>query len=596
MRMCARSAPELRLLSRVRGTIGAEGLYSTALQQVHDVLVLGMPTEEGGEAHEDIAYRYSEANWVRINHDNPLHRLRGALLTIFTQMEEVITKDQPSASVLELGSEKDSVTVLYKRINADCILVLAASTAMVHPTTLVNSFDNALSAIESLVGPLADGGAALFRREQSQLNAFFRAYFSRLADLSPGNCLLSSVAAAPKVSCDPALKLEIGDILDLLETKGVNIALGQPDQSLTLSSCLIYCGVVVHSHMSPEDLQITLNICAHYSLLDIGSLPNPQLSACFPVYGTSANSPDSDAFLVVSTLEHAIVCVLIKSWRQTKFLPGGSRQVSLLERVTETVPLPGLEHIRDIELRLHMLHVNGSLSRIRALFKDSGLPTVLDPGDNTAALLQASFSEPSRSRSVSSETGPVGHRSNSQTELTFTNSASRRQRMQKSRASFSRRSSRRSAAPLLPSSSDSSGKELLHILVLDCVLGVMVCPSRQGRGGPQLRVRQNVPKDFIIAFYSACCHIRKLLTPPKISSAPQFPIGSVDEHGVMFTYRGSTADQVTDGATDLGKGTYWVVGRLQRKLPEDVSPCEIYVCFPDGTSVDMVETAFRAYY
>lgn len=75
-------------------------------------------------ADDDVVYQYSRARWVQgETQQSILYRLRGALLTLHAQMQEVLTLDAPVSATLECGSE--IVHVIYRRINPHHVLIAA---------------------------------------------------------------------------------------------------------------------------------------------------------------------------------------------------------------------------------------------------------------------------------------------------------------------------------------------------------------------------------------------------------------------------------------------------------------------------------------
>jgi hypothetical protein len=86
----------------------------------------------------------------------------------------------------------------------------------------------------------------------------------RLSKASNPHLLRSSLIEVPKVEFPPSVMLEVGDILDVLETKGANLALGQAGVCLVVGSCIFYSGAVVANHLAPQDLSAVANVCAQY--------------------------------------------------------------------------------------------------------------------------------------------------------------------------------------------------------------------------------------------------------------------------------------------------------------------------------------------
>lgn len=84
-----------------------------------------------------------------------MHRIRGALLTLHVQLDEVLTGDMPTEATLEYGSAR--VHVIFRNLGPSLLLAAAVSDNIAGPTIVKETFDTAISALESLVGPLEQG-------------------------------------------------------------------------------------------------------------------------------------------------------------------------------------------------------------------------------------------------------------------------------------------------------------------------------------------------------------------------------------------------------------------------------------------------------
>lgn len=101
----------------------------------------------------------------------------------------------------------------------------------------------------------------------------------------------SAFAGAPSLKCDSTLTLEVSDILDLLETKGVNLALGHPDVWVAVGSCMYYGGALVLSRLGRADLMAVDAVCRHASLLEARPLhAGLHVTSYRRIHGTSAKS------------------------------------------------------------------------------------------------------------------------------------------------------------------------------------------------------------------------------------------------------------------------------------------------------------------
>lgn len=84
-----------------------------------------------------------------------LHRIRGALLTLHVQLDEILTGDQPSEATLIFESQ--TVHVVFRSLGPSLLLMAAVSDQMAEAVALTQTFDTAVSALETVVGPLAQG-------------------------------------------------------------------------------------------------------------------------------------------------------------------------------------------------------------------------------------------------------------------------------------------------------------------------------------------------------------------------------------------------------------------------------------------------------
>ena len=89
---------------------------SDPLNHVHDVIMMELPGDTEGEVLDDVVYQYSRAPWVaNSNADGLLHRVRGALLTLSGQLDEIITGDKPVQATLV--SDGQVVHILFRYVS-----------------------------------------------------------------------------------------------------------------------------------------------------------------------------------------------------------------------------------------------------------------------------------------------------------------------------------------------------------------------------------------------------------------------------------------------------------------------------------------------
>lgn len=344
-----------------------------------------------------------------------------------------------------------------------------------------------------------------------------------------------------------------------------------------------------------------------YSLLDGSIAPFPEMSMCIAIHGSTANVDGSNAYLAISTVDSAVLCVLLKDLHGSD---GGS----------SVSPL----HLRDLELGRHMLRVNGTLVRIRASVDGPRMPSILRPcagsepplpipvGGNGAAALSTlgpGTNGHDAAATADSEHLVFGSEPESRMSVSFG-----RKIKKHSRASFTRKSVKVRVAE---EETIDGLVGVVHCMLVDGLQGTVLC-SRDGvtiAPGKISRLTQELRQNF----HAACGQISGFLHAKRGEAsktgafgAPGQSLGDVIEHGLMFTISASPAPSTESllaadlSLGDLGEGelggssaavagetvAYWVVGRLLSTTGASHGR-EIYVCFEDGTPTDAVEYAFQ---
>lgn len=139
-----------------------------------------------------------------------------------------------------------------------------------------------------------------------------------------------------------------------------------------------------------------------------------------------------------------------------------------------------------------------------------------------------------------------------------------------------------------------AGKEntLFHYINIDVANGIFVAPTdymNKWMQGP-------VHMEIINNFYRCCLQIRKIfqaslkqkemLKNRETSKFGMNTLTSVKEHGVLFHFTPSANNNPKKSPPTIA---YWVVGRLFFTP----NPHEVYVCFHDSASQNIIELAFR---
>ncbi|XP_067128156.1 LOW QUALITY PROTEIN: protein inturned [Centruroides vittatus] len=139
-----------------------------------------------------------------------------------------------------------------------------------------------------------------------------------------------------------------------------------------------------------------------------------------------------------------------------------------------------------------------------------------------------------------------------------------------------------------------AGKEntLFHYINVDVANGIFIAPTDHVNKW----IRGPVHTEIINNFHRCCLQIRKLfqatLKQKEISKnreSAKFGLStltSVKEHGVLFHFTPPTNNNPKKSPSTVA---YWVVGRLFFTP----NPHEVYVCFHDSASQNVVELAFR---
>jgi hypothetical protein len=178
LRLGTGTAPELRMLDKLHSAVskgdfiaglgvdadvdapeGPNRASGDPLRHVHDVIMMELPGDTEGDVLDDVVYQYSRAAWVgAAGTDSLLHRVRGALLTLSAQLNEVVTGDKPVEVTLEAGPMGSEVVhVLFRSLGPSLLLAAAVSHRIASGVALQQTFDTALVALNTLVGPLAAG-------------------------------------------------------------------------------------------------------------------------------------------------------------------------------------------------------------------------------------------------------------------------------------------------------------------------------------------------------------------------------------------------------------------------------------------------------
>eukprot|EP00731_Ephydatia_muelleri_P030885 Em0022g399a len=553
----------------------------------HLLLYLTLDTREDDHPDMDILYRYPPEGAER------LLQTRGLFLTL-SDIVGSIGHNALSCSSLILDGRLQTLLSLY------------------HIQLLVKELQQTL---ELMFGSLAS--AFKKRENHPSLDHIFSMFFQKTLAPLPcwGTSLLKGVARAPVLSIplDHRLKLSAAlTELDSVDRSSLPEVMCVPSPYRVVGSCFFYQGTLVCSHLGNSDLQSVVRFCHAHRLLELTAAESVnQIVIWRQVWLPSADASSEDhtyflhrgnTYMLVFGVERVIVCMVLES-RHTGVMGGvAALDTTLVESANTLVAemrAKGL--LEGLERRVCTTTPFPSL-----VLADIAMATMFSSRHHNMSHLvdnQGSESE--------DESSPLGSRRTASVSLF------KFQKKDLSLPSLSRMGGHSKASIVgVPRPADmlNAGAEtiVLHYIDLHAERGVVVCPIHTIPTGA-------VHKEVLECFAEVCGCIRQTLwrrrsgkgmgeeddyfdgddgeeeeeghwqhpvassTPPPSLKSPPCP--TVIEQGVLLS---CSMDQSSTNKHQAPSFDYWVVGRL---FPD--TGRELYVCFVDNTSQNIIEMAFR---
>lgn len=375
-----------RLLAPALGQAAAAAVCTT-----HDVILVKLDdptaaadaTAGGGDTGSaddatptSVGYRFSECELYAGTPDGA-GSLVGAFITMHAQLKLDITNAAPVSTQLRVG--RSTVDVLYRVLpglsdpGEPFLLLVIADHAIVPGHMLAGAVDDALTALATVHGSAT--AAMLESARRPRVDGFWATFFRRYrpGDAgSPRGAPLASRGGLCKLACSDDQKVELFDVLEMVETAEANVLLHRPEACLATGCCLLVHGFEVYSNLQPAAVAAVTSVAAGQGLVEAtvdGSVPFTiywtevlGFGAAVPEGATPAATATGarPQFVLLAAMQHTILAVLLEGWHSSGRSELGRTQG------------PDQSHIYHAYLKLHMLHVNGTIGRIiKNLTRDS---------------------------------------------------------------------------------------------------------------------------------------------------------------------------------------------------------------------------------
>ncbi|XP_050738764.1 protein inturned-like isoform X2 [Eriocheir sinensis] len=643
---------QTQLVKVVTG-VGGSSSPSSQLQEIpHTILYLSLVgvTEDSPDG-ADIRYQFP--NW-----SNKLVKVRGMFITAAHTVQEVAGAPALCSTVCV---DEEYYHVAYTRENND-ILLLALPHTYVSSHDIVGLMEQVSTLIKFEFGSLIKGfgtsrhkghldhlmshvlgqvlghgpqdGLAL-AREERRLNPYLP-----LVPITPQSCVLAHPTwlilhdyGETKLQIDNCLsELESGDFGDEDTECGDSLMLYN-----IVGSCLFYKGLLVSSHLSPEEMRLVWLLTSHHGLLSLTAQESvSQLVGWRRVYLPGEPGQDSPYpvahYLLLSAMNHCLLAVLLESGSITEMLDESAGPDPIL-----------VDQVEASLYHLHALHVNaaceesltnGGIETISADDKfGKGTPTKkhkertdsaeggLRLPDVPSILKQKSSVPHDQALYMGEHIGNEWEEEASEDSITHSSRDSSLNAEEEGREEepdddsesdwrifkptdsrglhqydFEVRA-RPNKAPTSPIRV-TCGEEnvLFHLLQLEVGEGVLIeahhsVPSTPPASHPTCSPPP-LHAQILHNFQATCGHIHHVLQAAARSKDAclgyqgSSALSTIKEHGVLFHY--------TPPATEGGKRrsqtfSYWVVGRLLA-VPYQR---EVYVCYHESVPQNLLELAFK---
>lgn len=627
--------PDRRLAELLRADQrGNAGLVAQKLGHVHDVLLLTLgdgdepetaptagaspapappltPTPPGDRADREdsagvsefIAYQYSKSALFG-GPPGGVAAVHRAFLTLFLEMDQehvqqALGQDSLRASSVQIRGE--DVHVVFSRVSQQHVLAVAASTCMTDAAALAAKVTQTVPLIRVLHG---SASRAFDRADRvPRLDVLFHQLFRNVCRESTASTDGSTAGFLGQFDCPFGLhasaneKIEVNDALYLLESNSSKARLDRAEACLTVGECLFVHGAAFHSTIPNEAMAVVAKVCEAYGFLEatrgeplamnsivtwmgVHNLPGMPASTK-PKQSESSREPLS-TFLVVGAMKTAVMAVVLQAWH------GGGR--SQLKRPKG----PDRLHMKDVLLKLHLLDVNGTLSRLTQKVPTGLLrPQAVLPPDFDPPKLSSFFHE-LQAGSPKRRPAPKKYRKRLGSKAAHAGGDSSGGSSGGSRASLG---SGLGSQALLENPTDTAacfGPVLDHVYLHEPAGIVCLYAKAMPLDATRYAARAAISKQFFLA----CKTVKRVLDRQVIESAPFRPatadLGKVYEYGVLFKVHESRATEKQPSLMTQPLVEYWAVGRRFRELDDDSQRRreEAYVCFRDGAPQSVIELAF----
>ncbi|KAK8405004.1 hypothetical protein O3P69_001523 [Scylla paramamosain] len=643
---------QTQLVKVVTG-MGGSSSPSTHLQELpHTLLYLSLVgVSEDSPDGADIRYQFP--NW-----SNKLVKVRGMFITAAHTVQEVAGTPALCSTVCVDG---EYYHVAYTREHND-VLLLALPHAYVSSHDIVGLMEQISTLIKFEFGTLVKGAGS--SRHKGYLDHLMSHILGTVLGQGSQDGMTSSKEELrlnpylPMVPVTPQsyvmaypcwlilhdheeTKLQIDNCLSELESGDFGDEDTDCEDSLSLyniiGSCLFYKGLLVASHLSPEEMRLVWLFTSHHGLLSLTAQESvSQLVGWRRVYLPVESSQDASSpgvhYLLLSAMNHCLLGVLLETGNITDMLD------------EDAGPDPFLvDQIEASLYHLHALHINttceesltnGGIETISADDRfGKGTPSK-KPKDRTdvvegglrlpdvPSILKQKSSAPLEPVLYMGEHGgneweeeasedSIAH-SSQDSSLAAEEDGREDEPDDDSESDWRifkptenrglhqydfEMKARPSKAPTSPIRV-TCGKEsvLFHLVQLEVGEGVLIqahnSTPNTSPSSPPSHTTAPLHAQILHNFQTTCGHIHHVLQAAvrckdacggyQGSSA----LNTIKEHGVLFTYSPPTTD---GGKRRAQTFSYWVVGRLLAAPYQR----EVYVCYHESVPQNLLEMAFR---
>lgn len=272
----------------------------------------------------------------------------------YQQLQDDMTKDPPTSTEVVIDGVK--VEVVYRPIMERHLLLVGASASISSGERLARATDSILPALTTAFGSeaAAFGSAKYKERVNSMFSTMFKQLGrvqGRLSASAAPSALLSDIGAVAAAECSKDERLEISDTLGMLETNGANAKLERTQACIAVGTCIFIHGVSIYNDMQKELFAATARYCEAQGLTRATVDTTLPLVSLWSEVFDSETKDGHGTFLLLTAFNNTVMATRMRAWHGA----GRSRQAR--------EPGPDPAQVHDAALKMHMLHVNGTLAR-----------------------------------------------------------------------------------------------------------------------------------------------------------------------------------------------------------------------------------------